>query len=145
MAEDPKAAAPVEHDRRGFLRGSAVAATAVAAAASLEAQPGRAPGRLPANTPITKLGFNDAELAQMTAAVKKLTKGDLLELREWQAKGDTKDAPLHLSIADMNSLQQAFHSMDVRQHQGLQAQDNVSCCCCSCTPCCSCCAAADIA
>jgi len=144
MAED-KTMAPEAQDRRAFLTKTAVAATVVAAAATAEAQQ-PPPGRLPLNTPITSLGFDAAEIAQLTPAAKKLTKGDLMELREYQAKGDTKNAPLHLTVADLNSITAAFYAMDARRHQPGLLQDSsnsVSCCCC--TPCCSCCAAADIA
>jgi hypothetical protein len=135
---------PEAQDRRAFLAKTAVAATVLAATGTAEGQ--QAPGRLPLNTPITNLGFDAAELAQLTPAAKKLTKGDLMELREWQVKGDTKNAPLHLTVADLNSISAAFYAMDNRRHQPGLLQDSsnsVSCCCC--TPCCSCCAAADIA
>jgi hypothetical protein len=135
---------PEAQDRRAFLAKTAVAATVLAATGPAEGQ--QAPGRLPLNTPITNLGFDAAELAQLTPAAKKLTKGDLMELREWQVKGDTKNAPLHLTVADLNSISAAFYAMDNRRHQPGLLQDSsnsVSCCCC--TPCCSCCAAADIA
>jgi hypothetical protein len=143
MADD-KAMAPEMHDRRSFITKSAVAATVVATTGTAEAQ--QAPGRLPLNAPIKSLGLNPAELAMLTPAAQKLTKSDLMELREYQAKGDTKNAPLHLSVQDLNSITAAFHAMDTRLHQpgALQgASSSISCCCC--TPCCSCCAAADIA
>jgi hypothetical protein len=143
---DEKTMAPEARDRRAFLRNSAVAATVVATASAAEAQQ-NAPGRLPSNTPITKLGVNPAEIAMLTPAAQKLTKADLMELREYQSKGDLKNAPLHLSIQDLNSITNAFHAMDVRQHSsqpGMLEGTTYSCCCC-CSPCCSCCAAADIA
>jgi hypothetical protein len=151
MADDPKTGQPDDGNRRGFLRSAAVATAAVAAAGTASGQEpdeesqGVRRGRLPLNTPITQFGFNAAELAMLSPAAKKLTKADMLQLQEWAAKGDVQDAPVHLTISDMNSLRAAYNAMETRQHAGgmLQSSGCVSCCCC--TPCCSCCAAAESA
>jgi hypothetical protein len=143
MAE-PETGKP-DGDRRGFLRsaaGATAAVAAVAAASTSEAQ--QRPGRLPLNTPVTQLGFSPPEIAMLTPAAQKLNKGDLMQLQEWAANGDMKDAPVHLTIQDLTSLQAAYRAMETRQHAAKQSgvlEHSVSCCCC--TPCCSCCAVAD--
>jgi hypothetical protein len=140
---EPNAGKP-DANRRGFLKSAAGATAAVAAAAATsEAQ--QKPGRLPLNTPITQLGFSPPEISMLTPAAQKLNKGDLMQLQEWSANGDMKDAPVHLTIQDLTSLQAAYRAMETREHAGQSGvlQTNVSCCCC--TPCCSCCAVADLA
>jgi|GEM_PF-4322521 len=98
------------------------------------------PGKLPNNTPIKQLGFPAAEVAQLTPAAQKLTKGDLLALQKWSESGGTSPAPDHLTVADINSLQKAFSAKP--QFKGVAADVTACCCCC---PCCSCTAAAEIA
>ncbi len=143
MAE-PNTGKP-DGDRRGFLK-SAAGATAAVAAASAASEAQQKPGRLPLNTPITQLGFSPPEISMLTPAAQKLNKGDLMQLQEWAANGDMKDAPVHLTIQDLTSLQAAYRAMETREHagqSGVLQHTNVSCCCC--TPCCSCCAVADLA
>lgn len=138
------AAQGLEGGRRQFVSAAITAAgMAVAATALAGEHPTPAAGRLPANTPISKLGFNAAEVGMMTPATQKLTKGDLMELQKWGRSGGGSP-PLHLTIADIQSLEKAYQTMDARQHKpgGMSAQDVTACCCCS--PCCTCTAAAEV-
>ncbi|HXG18323.1 MAG TPA: hypothetical protein VNN62_04530 [Methylomirabilota bacterium] len=128
-------------DRRGFMRtAGAVAAGFAAAGFATGVARAQGGGRLPLNTPIEKLGFNAAELNMLTPNDKKLTKGDLFALQEW-ARTRQGNPPAHLTIADINALEQATQSMQKRQHApgAMQSEDVTACC--SCCPCCTCTAA----
>jgi hypothetical protein len=127
--------------RRGFIRTAGVA-TAGAAAVGLGARTSMAqmpgmPGRMPLTAPIDKLGFSPAEISGLTDNAKKLTKGDLLALSNWE-RTRSGTPPLHVNIADINSIEKAAQSMQERTHKpgAAQAQDVTACCCCC--PCCSC-------
>ncbi|MBM4256621.1 MAG: hypothetical protein FJ147_12090 [Deltaproteobacteria bacterium] len=146
MADDRKEGQD-QIDRRGFLRtaGATTAGTiattfAVSGFGAGAAYAQGGPGRLPLNTPIGKLGFNQAEFASLTPAAQKLTKAELFALQEW---GRTRQGnpPDGLTIKDINSLEVAGKAMQERLHKpGAAATEDVTACCCCC-PCCSCTAA----
>ena len=103
-----------------------------------------APGSLPKNTPLTGLGFTAAQLAKMTPAARKLTKGELVALQKWGAAGGKGAAPGHLTVADLNSLQKAYGAPTVMMAKAKKSSGGTTYCCC-CSPCCTCTAAAEIA
>jgi hypothetical protein len=106
-----------------------------------------APGKLPSNTPISRLGLSSAQLAKLTPAARKLTKGDLVALQKWGSSGGKGAAPDHLTVADLQSLKKAVGDPATfatqAKKRSMLAADTVACCC-SCCPCCSCTAAAEI-
>jgi hypothetical protein len=94
------------------------------------------PGPLPANTPIQNLNqLNPTEWAILTPAAQALTKGDLVELEHWAERIPGATPPSTLTIADINSLDQAYAARLNRIGAG-NVHAAVACCCC-CTPCCS--------
>jgi hypothetical protein len=104
------------------------------------------PGKLPSNTPLAALGFTPAQLAKMTPAARRLTKGDLISLQKWDANGGKGAAPDHLTIADLKSLQSAIGSpkIFVARAKAMRRADGGTSYCCCCSPCCTCTAAAEI-
>ena len=101
-----------------------------------------APGNLPENTPISNLGqLSPTELQLLTPAARTLSKGDLVELEKWVNHDPTAHPPATLTIADMNSLADAYAARLTRLGPN-PASAAVACCCC-CTPCCSCTAVAE--
>lgn len=116
-------------------------------AASAKDRPGGS-GLYPPDTPITKMGLGDAEVAVLTDSAKQLTKNDLIILREvtkeFRSAGEDKvigvfdqRTGLSLNIGDVSSIAHAFDNMQDRLNDQLTA-DASACCCCTCCPCCSC-------
>ena len=97
----------------------------------------RAYGPLPRNTPIGELGVTKAQLAKLTPAARKLTKGDLIALDKWNSAGGKGPAPDHLTVRDLSSLRKAFPPRKAKRGE-FRAQDfDIDVSCCS-TPCCCC-------
>jgi hypothetical protein len=97
---------------------------------------------------IAALGLDDKEIAMLTPAAKKLTLGDLVQLRDFALKPAEKGKPdekvladfdaatgLKLTMQDVRSFQDAFEAQSARRDLTMVGAD---CCCCTCTPCCSC-------
>jgi hypothetical protein len=107
-----------------------------------------APGKLPKNTPISDLGLTPAQLAKLTPAARKLTKGDLVALQKWADSGGKGNPPDNLRIVDIQSLGKAVGNpvaaVTRARNMAEAANGGISGCCC-CTPCCTCTAAAEIA
>ena len=104
-----------------------------------------APGKLPKNTPISGLGLSAAQLAKLTPAARKVTKGDLLALQKWSQAGGKGAAPDHLTIGDIKSLQSAVGSPETFAKKAAKKDNGGVTVCCCCCPCCTCTAAAEIA
>lgn len=135
--------------RRGFIKAAAAAGAAVLTAGAASAQDEKkAGGRLPPDTPITKMGFIAKEIDVMTAAARKLTKGDMSGIQKLHTKAPNlttaqvleaygKEAKMKITVEDIQSVQKAFHMREDRQHAAGALKSNVEACCCCC-PCCSC-------
>lgn len=131
----------MKENRRSFVK------MAAAGAAGMVVGGGKAlaqDGLAPMNTPITKLlGSYSSYLVK---DAKKLTKGDLIQLRKFHTK-DPEVTKLNsrlkkLDFNEIKSIETAFDKFHHDQNFGsvMPSGDvNVSCCCCS--PCCTCAAA----
>jgi hypothetical protein len=138
--------------RRHFFR-KAAAAAILGSAAMSGSRAGAAPAkeedekRLPLTTPIhaAEMGLDEDEVKVLTPAANKLTKGDLLHLRDFFHKNltekNTVDEVLaekgnvhKLTFTDVHSINEAFVRRSARHNA---ARGNVKICCCCC-PCCSC-------
>ncbi len=132
-------------DRRGFLKAAAIAGVGlvVGSTGTLQAAEDEP---APLTTPVHELGFSDDEVKLLTDNVKKLSKGDLHDMREagfeqvdktleqFLAGYKTKGG-LTVKVEDIVSLHKANSTRFVRVHHAKGTSVKV-CCCCS--PCCSC-------
>jgi hypothetical protein len=142
---DEKPMTPENENRRDFLKGAAVATGAVAAGALAASRPalGAEAGSLaPLAASITSLGLSSKEVAMLTSGAKKLSKRDLVELRQWWVSREGRP-PLSLSIEDVDSIEKAFDSYVARISSGKGSAEGAASCCCCCSPCCCCAAAVD--
>jgi len=106
-------------------------------------------GLYPLDTPIEEMGLDPQEISFLTANSKKLTKKDLLTLRDttnrYRAAGEEKVVQvfdqrtgLNLTIGDLASVAHAFEDAADRRNATPQLAAADACCCCTCCPCCSC-------
>ena len=130
---------PEPIDRRGFITAAAVAG--VAATGLTAGQAAAQAGALPLDAPMSKI-FSPPEYRMLTPNAQKLTKGELLQLQQW-ARSHTGPAPLHLTMADIHSIQIAHDHWAGRRQSGTVTAEDVTACCCCC-PCCTCTAAVSV-
>jgi hypothetical protein len=91
---------------------------------------------LPMDTPLAELGLAPEELRQLSPAVQKLTKADLVAA----AEGEITQSFEVLTVRDLNSITQVY----VARAKGVEVTGVAAangCCCCTIACCCSCCAA----
>jgi len=132
-------------DRREFLRAAAMAGAGLVVGSTGSVVAAVADEPLPLNTPADQLGFTDDEIKLLSHDIKKLTKGDLHDMRvagfnqlhltmEQFLAGYKTKGGLSVKVEDIVSLHNANHARWTRVHH---AKDGVTVCCC-CSPCCCC-------
>ncbi len=106
-------------------------------------------GMYPMDTPITEMGLDKTEISLLTKSARKLSKQDLIVLREttkeFRSRGEEavikvfdERTGLDLTIGDISSVAHAFDDMQDRLNASPELTAAAACCCCTCCPCCSC-------
>ncbi|WP_299601551.1 hypothetical protein [uncultured Tateyamaria sp.] len=106
-------------------------------------------GMYPMDASITEMGLDKIEIGMLTEKARKLTKRDLVVLREtakeFRAQGEDKvvevfdqRTKLDLRVGDLSSVAHAFDDLQDRLNATPQLAAAAACCCCTCCPCCSC-------
>jgi hypothetical protein len=86
-------------------------------------------GSLPKDMRIAELGTTKAQLAKLTPAARKVTKGELISLDKCWSAGGKGAVPDHLTVKDLSSLGKAFPSGKARTGKFAPAIAGCTCTC----------------